>query len=102
VGFSIVSASQKRGTLLAGLSVGGKVGPLDLRLAYEGEYNRDVTSHSGSLKLVLPLGGRKASPPPPAPDAAPPPPIEAAPPPPEPASVPPPPPPVERGERGAK
>ena len=100
--FTIVSASQKRGTFLAGLSIGGKLGPVDLRIGYEGEYNGDVTSHSGNFKLVLPLGGAKAPPPPPVVEAAPPPPPpEAAPPPPEPAPVAPPPPPViERGERG--
>jgi trimeric autotransporter adhesin len=99
--FDIVSAAQKKGTFLAGLSVGGKVGPVDLRIGYEGEFNGDVTSHSGSFKLVLPLGGH-AAPPPPPPVAAPPPPPppaveQPAPPPPPP---PPPPAPVERGERG--
>lgn len=56
--FVIVSAAQKRGTLVGGLSLGGRVGPADFRIAYEGEYNGDVTSHSGSLKIVLPLGGK--------------------------------------------
>ena len=99
--FDVISASQKRGTFLAGLSVGGKLGPVDLRIGYEGEFNGDVTSHSGTFKVVLPLGGQKAAPPPP-----PPPPVEMAPPPPPPAPEaappppPPPPPPVERGERG--
>jgi hypothetical protein len=100
--FDIVSASQTRGTFLAGLSVGGKMGPVDLRIGYEGEFNGDITSHSGNFKIVLPLGGH-AAPPPPAPVVAPPPPPPApvveqpAPPPPPP---PPPPAPVERGERG--
>jgi hypothetical protein len=82
------------------LSVGGKLGPVDVRIGYEGEFNGDVTSHSGNFKFVLPLGGHKAAPlpPAPAPVVAPPPPpppaAEAAPPPP------PPPAPVERGERG--
>jgi uncharacterized protein YhjY with autotransporter beta-barrel domain len=99
--FDVASAAQKRGTFLAGLSVGGKMGPLDLRVGYEGEFNGSVTSHSGNFKLVLPLGGH-AAPPPPAPVVAPPPPPPApvveqpAPPPPPP----PPPAPVERGERG--
>jgi hypothetical protein len=93
--FDVVSAAQKRGTFLAGLSIGGKVGPVDLRIGYEGEFNGDVTSHSGNFKFVLPLGGH----------AAPPPPVVAPPPPPvveQPAPPPPPPPPapVERGERG--
>jgi len=110
--FNIISASQKKGTILAGLSIGGKVGPVDLRIGYEGEFNGDVTSHSGNFKIVLPLGGHAAPPPPPPVVAPPPPPPPAtqtcpdgsvilatdtcpAPPPP-----PPPPPPVERGERG--
>ncbi len=90
--FEIVSASQKGGTVLAGLSIGGKLGPVDLRIGYEGEFNSDITSHAGNFKFILPLGGHAAPPPPPPP----PPPPEAAPPPPPP----PPPPPVERGERG--
>jgi trimeric autotransporter adhesin len=110
--FNIISAAQKRGTFLAGVSVGGKIGPVDLRIGYEGEFNGDVTSHSGNFKIVLPLGGHAAPPPPPPVVAPPPPPPPAtqtcpdgsvilatdtcpAPPPP-----PPPPPPVERGERG--
>ena len=97
--FDVVSAGQKRGNFLAGLSVGGKLGPVDLRIGYEGEFNSDITSHSGNFKFVLPLGSRAAPPPPPppAPVVAPPPPVEVAPPPPPP---PPPPAPVERGERG--
>ena len=50
--FDIVSASQKKGTFLAGLSVGGKMGPVDVRIGYEGEFNGDVTSHSGNFKFV--------------------------------------------------
>jgi hypothetical protein len=78
------------------------MGPVDLRIGYEGEFNGDITSHSGNFKIVLPLGGH-AAPPPPAPVVAPPPPPpppvveQPAPPPPPP---PPPPAPVERGERG--
>ena len=63
--FDVVSASQKRGTFLAGLSVGGKMGPVDLKIGYEGEFNRDIRSHSGNFKVVLPLGGHAAPPPPP-------------------------------------
>jgi outer membrane autotransporter protein len=99
--FDVESAGQKRGNFLAGLSVGGKMGPVDLRIGYEGEFNSDITSHSGNFKFVLPLGGRAAPPPPPPPAPViappPPPPVEVAPPPPPP---PPPPAPVERGERG--
>ena len=61
---TIVSAAQKRGTFLAGVSVGGKLGPVDVRIGYEGEFNGDVTSHSGNFKIVLPLGGHAAPPPP--------------------------------------
>ena len=60
--FDIVSAAQKKGTFLAGVSVGGKMGPVDLRLGYEGEFNSDVTSHAANFKFVLPLGGRAAPP----------------------------------------
>ena len=94
--FDVVSAAQRKGAFLAGVSVGGKLGPVDVRIGYEGEFNRDVTSHSGNFKLVLPLGGHAAPPPPvavPAPLAAPEPaPTEVAP---TPAPAP-----VERGERG--
>ena len=55
--FDIVSAAQRRGSFLAGLAVSGKVGPVDVSLGYEGEFNGDLTSHSGNFKLVLPLGG---------------------------------------------
>ena len=58
--FDIISASQKRGTFLAGVSVGGKLGPVDLRIGYEGEFNGDIVSHSGNFKFVLPLGGHAA------------------------------------------
>jgi outer membrane autotransporter protein len=101
--FGIVSSSPTRGTFLAGLSVGGKMGPVDLRIGYEGEFNGDITSHSGNFKIVLPLGGH-AAPPPPAPVVAPPPPppppVVEQPAPPPPPPPPPPPAPVERGERG--
>ena len=56
-GFTIESAAQKRGTFLAGLSVGGKLGRVDVQIGYEGEFDGRVTSHSGNFKLVLPLGG---------------------------------------------
>src|SRR4029079_818161 len=72
--FDVVSAGQKKGTFLAGLSVGGKMGPVDVRIGYEGEFNGDVTSHSGNFKFVLPPGGHAAPPPPPPPAPAPPPP----------------------------
>ena len=77
--FDIISAAQKRGTFLAGLSVGGKMGPVDLRIGYEGEFNSDITSHAGNFKFVLPLGGKKEAAAAPAPVLAPPmPPAEVA------------------------
>lgn len=54
--FDIVSAAQPRGTFLAGLSVGGKIGPVDLRFGYEGKFNSDITSHSGNFRMILPIG----------------------------------------------
>ena len=55
--FDIISAAQDRGSLLAGLSLGGTIGRVGLRVSYDGEFNDDVTGHSGNFKLVLPLGG---------------------------------------------
>jgi uncharacterized protein with beta-barrel porin domain len=60
--FDVASAAQKKGSFLAGLSVGGMVGPVDVRIGYEGEFGRGLSSHSGSFKLVLPLGGHSAPP----------------------------------------
>ena len=60
-GFSIASSMQERGSLLAGVDVGGRIGPVDVRIGYEGEFNARVTSHSANFKLVLPLGGRAAA-----------------------------------------
>ncbi len=96
--FDIISAAQKRGTFLAGLSVGGKMGPVDLRIGYEGEFNSDVTSHAGNFKFVLPLGGKKVAAAAPAPVLAPPMPAEEVAP--APVEAPPPPPPSSSGERG--
>ncbi|HET6942406.1 MAG TPA: autotransporter outer membrane beta-barrel domain-containing protein [Sphingomicrobium sp.] len=56
--FNVVSASEKRGTFLGGVSIGGRLGRADLRIGYEGEFNGRVTSHSGSVRIVVPLGGR--------------------------------------------
>lgn len=59
--FTIVSTEEERGAFLAGLSVSGKLGPLDLRAGYEGQFNGDQTTHNANLRLVLPLGGRSAN-----------------------------------------
>ncbi|HET6940926.1 MAG TPA: autotransporter outer membrane beta-barrel domain-containing protein, partial [Sphingomicrobium sp.] len=56
--FNVVSSSEKRGTFLGGVSIGGQLGRADLRIGYEGEFNSRVTSHSGFLRIVVPLGGR--------------------------------------------
>ena len=60
-GFDIVSAAQKKAAFLAGLSVGGHRGPVDVRIGYEGEFNGSFTSHSANFKLVLPLGGHSTA-----------------------------------------
>jgi outer membrane autotransporter protein len=75
--FDIVSAEEKRDAVMAGLSIGGKLGPADLRIGYLGAFNSDYTEHSGYLKVVVPIGSPPAPPPPPA--AAPPPPPPPAP-----------------------
>ena len=67
--FDIISAAQKRGTS-SRASASAEVGPVDLRIGYEGEFNGDVTSHSGNFKFVVPLGGHAAPPPPPPPAAS--------------------------------
>ncbi len=59
--FAIISASQKRGTFLAGLSIGGKLGPVDLRIAYEGEYNSDVRKPQRQLQACPAAGRRKGA-----------------------------------------
>jgi uncharacterized protein with beta-barrel porin domain len=56
--FDAVSAAEKRGSLLAGLSLGGKVGPVDLRAGYQGVFDGNATSHSANVRIVMPLGGR--------------------------------------------
>jgi len=60
-GFDMVSSAQKRGSLFAGVNVGGRIGPVDVGIGYEAEFNGRVTSHSGSFKLVLPLGGQASA-----------------------------------------
>lgn len=56
--FEIVSAAEKRGSLLAGISLGGKAGPVDLRVGYRGVFNGDATSHNANLRIILPIGPR--------------------------------------------
>ncbi len=62
--FDIVSMAENRGSILAGLSIGGSLGRADLRAGYSGAFNDDARQHSGFLKLVLPLGGGAVPPPP--------------------------------------
>ena len=59
-GFDVVSANASRGTFVAALSVGGKLGRADVRIGYEGELNGDVYSHAANFRLVLPFGGDAA------------------------------------------
>ncbi|MEO8175503.1 MAG: autotransporter outer membrane beta-barrel domain-containing protein, partial [Sphingomicrobium sp.] len=40
--FDIISEGGKRGAFLAGLSLGGKAGPVDVRVSYQGLFNGDV------------------------------------------------------------
>ena len=47
--------SEKHDALLAGVSMGGKLGPVGVRLAYQGAFSGGTTEHAGFLKLVLPL-----------------------------------------------
>ena len=37
------------------------MGPVDLRIGYEGEFNSDITSHAANFKFVLPLGGKRTA-----------------------------------------
>lgn len=71
-GFEIVSMTQKRGALLAGLGIGGKLGTVDLRVSYQGAFTSDMKEHGGLLKLVVPLGSVGVPPPPPPLDMDPP------------------------------
>lgn len=53
--FDIVSMRERSDALLAGVSLGGELGPVDVRLGYQGAFNGGATAHSGLLKLVLPF-----------------------------------------------
>ena len=55
--FDSFSAAEKRDALKAGLSIGGKVGGLDVRASYSGLFNGTEKNHAGSFKIVLPFGG---------------------------------------------
>jgi hypothetical protein len=61
-GFDIVSMGEKSDALLAGVSVGGRLGPVAVRLAYQGAFSGGTTEHSGFVKLVLPLNAPAAAP----------------------------------------
>jgi trimeric autotransporter adhesin len=56
--FEVVSAADKRSSLLAGLSLGGKTGQVDVRVGYQGLFDGNSTSHSGGVRIIMPLGGR--------------------------------------------
>ncbi len=64
--------TQKRGALLAGLGIGGKLGTVDLRVSYQGAFTSDMKEHGGLLKLVVPLGSIGVPLPPPPLDLDPP------------------------------
>ena len=55
--FDSFSSAQKRDSIRAGLSLGGKVGPFRVRAAYDGLYSSGEKTHAGSIKIVLPFGG---------------------------------------------
>ena len=61
--FGLVSAPAGKGELLAGLSVGGRLGRVDLRIGYGAGFNSEVMSHAGNVRLVLPLGSHAEPPP---------------------------------------
>ncbi len=98
--FDIVSEEDKRGAFLAGLSLGGKAGPVDVRVSYQDLFSGQSTSHSGNFKLVLPLGTQAEVAPVDTYVAPHPPPLPAPVLVEEPYTPPPPPPPAPSGERG--
>ena len=55
--FEVVSASEKRGSLLAGISLGGKAGGVNVRVGYPGLFNGDGATHNASFRITMPLGG---------------------------------------------
>lgn len=54
--FTTVSSVEKRGSVLAGASIGGKVGKVDVRVGYTGLFDGQSTSHNANFRLTLPLG----------------------------------------------
>jgi hypothetical protein len=56
--FEIISSAEQRGSLLAGLSLGGKAGPVNVRIGYQGLFNGDGATHNAGVRLSLPLGGK--------------------------------------------
>ena len=57
--FDSFSSAQKRDSIRAGLSLGGTVGPFQVRAAYDGLYSSGEKTHAGSIKIVLPFGGAR-------------------------------------------
>lgn len=57
--FDSYSAAEKRDSIKAGLSLGGKVMGLDVRAGYSGLFSGSEKNHAGSFKIVLPFGGAR-------------------------------------------
>lgn len=55
--FQVVSASEKRGSLLTGVSLGGTAAGVNVRVGYQGLFNGDSATHNAGFRLTLPLGG---------------------------------------------
>ena len=55
--FKVVSASESRGSLLAGISLGGKAGGVNVRVGYQGLFNADGATHNATFRIIMPLGG---------------------------------------------
>ncbi|MCF2515925.1 autotransporter outer membrane beta-barrel domain-containing protein [Sphingomonas sp. G124] len=55
--FEVVSASEKRGSLLAGISLGGRAGGVNVRVGYQGLFNGDGATHNATFRIIMPFGG---------------------------------------------
>jgi outer membrane autotransporter protein len=55
--FDIVSARESRNSLVTGISLGGKVAGVNVRVGYDGAYDGQSKVHAGNFKIVVPFGG---------------------------------------------